>query len=382
MQKIVRSIKLVGLGALAAIIVAVVATLRHIIETPQPLESALSGESHIYRWKRGHIFYKVLGAVDASPLVLLHTPGVGASAYEWRQIMQQLAQHYRVYAPDLLGFGLSDRPQMDYSAETYITLCRDFLVDVVAQPATLLASRLSCNYAVAVATHSPEVCERLVLISPVELSGGQQLSLPKGLVLKRPAELPLNVLYSIMSTRIALRYAIGRQGTSRRHAKAQVSASDVDYLYATTHQFGAQHAPIALMAGKLAVDISRQLEALQQPTLIIWGAEALNNARYLTRQRQISPHTQIVLIDDAGIRVHEERPAIVVADIQEWTEEDKTVEMQEVKSEPSVEAYCVKCKNKRMLEGAHEVTMKNGRPAISGTCPVCGTTLYRIGRLS
>src|SRR5712692_7279348 len=285
MQKIVRSIKLVGLGALAAIIVAVVATLRHIIETPQPLESALPGESHIYRWKRGHIFYKVLGAVDASPLVLLHTPGVGASAYEWRQIMQQLAQHYRVYAPDLLGFGLSDRPQMDYSAETYITLCRDFLVDVVAQPATLLASRLSCNYAVAVATRSPEVCERLVLISPVELSGGQQLSLPKGLVLKRPAELPLSalslLLYSIMSTRIALRYAIGRQGTSRRHAKAQVPASDVDYLYATTHQFGAQHAPIALMAGKLAVDISRQLEALQQPTLIIWGAEALNNARYL-----------------------------------------------------------------------------------------------------
>jgi Domain of unknown function (DUF5679) len=41
------------------------------------------------------------------------------------------------------------------------------------------------------------------------------------------------------------------------------------------------------------------------------------------------------------------------------------------------EAYCVKCKEKRQFEG-EEVTMKNGRRAARGTCPVCGTTLNRI----
>jgi RNase P subunit RPR2 len=43
------------------------------------------------------------------------------------------------------------------------------------------------------------------------------------------------------------------------------------------------------------------------------------------------------------------------------------------------EAYCVKCKAKKEIANAQEVTMKNGKPAIQGTCPDCGTKLFRIG---
>jgi len=41
------------------------------------------------------------------------------------------------------------------------------------------------------------------------------------------------------------------------------------------------------------------------------------------------------------------------------------------------EAYCVKCRQKREFEGT-EVTLKNGRKAAQGTCPVCGTKVMRI----
>jgi DNA polymerase II large subunit len=44
----------------------------------------------------------------------------------------------------------------------------------------------------------------------------------------------------------------------------------------------------------------------------------------------------------------------------------------------SHEAYCVKCKAKRAMSDAKQITMKNGRPAMQGKCPVCGTTLNRI----
>lgn len=44
-----------------------------------------------------------------------------------------------------------------------------------------------------------------------------------------------------------------------------------------------------------------------------------------------------------------------------------------------VEGYCVKCKAKREIKGATQVTMKNGKPAMKGTCPKCGTGMYRIG---
>ncbi len=44
----------------------------------------------------------------------------------------------------------------------------------------------------------------------------------------------------------------------------------------------------------------------------------------------------------------------------------------------ATEAYCVKCREKREVQGPEEVTMKNGRNAIQGTCGVCGTKLFRI----
>ena len=44
----------------------------------------------------------------------------------------------------------------------------------------------------------------------------------------------------------------------------------------------------------------------------------------------------------------------------------------------AVDAYCVKCREKREIKNPQEVTMKNGRQAIQGSCPVCGTKLFRI----
>jgi len=43
------------------------------------------------------------------------------------------------------------------------------------------------------------------------------------------------------------------------------------------------------------------------------------------------------------------------------------------------EAYCVKCKAKQQMKDGKPVTMKNGKPAMSGTCPACGTKMFRIG---
>jgi Zn finger protein HypA/HybF involved in hydrogenase expression len=43
------------------------------------------------------------------------------------------------------------------------------------------------------------------------------------------------------------------------------------------------------------------------------------------------------------------------------------------------EAYCVKCKAKRNMKQEKQVTMKNGQSAISGTCTVCGTKMFKIG---
>ncbi|EKD46255.1 MAG: hypothetical protein ACD_68C00070G0001 [uncultured bacterium] len=47
--------------------------------------------------------------------------------------------------------------------------------------------------------------------------------------------------------------------------------------------------------------------------------------------------------------------------------------------EKQVEAYCVKCKAKRAMKDPQQIKMKNGKPAVTGTCPNCGTKMFRIG---
>jgi hypothetical protein len=42
------------------------------------------------------------------------------------------------------------------------------------------------------------------------------------------------------------------------------------------------------------------------------------------------------------------------------------------------EGYCVKCKAKKEISNAVEETMKNGRKAIKGKCPTCGTVMFKI----
>jgi len=48
----------------------------------------------------------------------------------------------------------------------------------------------------------------------------------------------------------------------------------------------------------------------------------------------------------------------------------------------ATEGYCVKCKSKKEMKDAQEITMKNGRPATQGTCPDCGTKMFKIGKSS
>lgn len=45
-----------------------------------------------------------------------------------------------------------------------------------------------------------------------------------------------------------------------------------------------------------------------------------------------------------------------------------------------MEAYCLKCRTQREMKDAKPVTMKNGKPATKGSCPVCGTGMYKIGK--
>jgi hypothetical protein len=48
----------------------------------------------------------------------------------------------------------------------------------------------------------------------------------------------------------------------------------------------------------------------------------------------------------------------------------------------AVSGYCLKCKKSVDINNPQAITMKNGKPATKGTCPTCGTTIFKIGKSS
>ncbi|GCE14152.1 alpha/beta fold hydrolase [Tengunoibacter tsumagoiensis] len=443
--------------------------LRYLLHRPQPLTSMLEGDASTYTWKYGQIFYKRAGNAELPPLVLLHTPEIGGSSYEMRYLIKELAHAYQVYALDLPGFGLSDRPALEYTAETYITVIRDFLCDVVQRPAVLLASGLSCKYSIAIASREPLLCTRLIFLSPQDLflknTGAAWLA--NGRMFPALAFF----IYALLTPAWILRPLLTWQ---QRRSGRPITHSEFRYLSAAAHQYGAQHAAIALLTGKLQISITRQLESLQQPVFLIEGGRASHAE--LAELLHKTPQAQVAVISEAGLRVQEEAPERVSALVLAWEPQsaiaagnrqreereevatlpsierstdkllrevieqlereraehslEPVVEQPVVEKErylveyhtepvrsgenqskqdgeplqnvspqsslereeiheptngdlnvqeiPAVEAYCVKCRQKREMTHAHKTVTKNGRSAMEGICPICATRLFRF----
>ena len=106
------------------------------------------------------------------PLVLIHNVYPGASHEEYERNIGELSRHFTVYAPDLLGFGASDAPRIKYNAQTYIELIFDFLREVVAQPASVVASGLTCAYVTEVAAWLKEPVRQAHLHLPAQRADG------------------------------------------------------------------------------------------------------------------------------------------------------------------------------------------------------------------
>jgi pimeloyl-ACP methyl ester carboxylesterase len=97
-------------------------------------------------------------------VLLIH--GYGASAYHWRYQIPALAQHYRVYAMDLLGFGWSEKALVEYSSGgLWGQQIQDFINDIIAKdPDTVPATSSAANSSRNSSSGSGSGCDPVVLV--------------------------------------------------------------------------------------------------------------------------------------------------------------------------------------------------------------------------
>src|SRR5215204_5310514 len=117
------------------------------------LPNRLGGEVRYYRWRGGDLAYSVAG--DGEPLLLVHGAYAGASSFEFRKNFEELSKSFRVYALNLLGCGLSERPSRRYEPEDVALQIEDFVREEIGDSAHLVASSLTAALVMPAVVRSP-----------------------------------------------------------------------------------------------------------------------------------------------------------------------------------------------------------------------------------
>ena len=264
--------------------------------------SVFEGEQGRYAWTQGDIFYTVKGRGE--PIVLVHGVYAGASSFEFHKVFNALAERFRVYAFDLLGFGLSDRPPVLYTPRLYAELVADFVRQVVGgvdNPVRVIASGLGAAFTIRAAAEHAGLFSRLVLVEPTgieDLAGDpeERMHQAQRWLLRTP--ILGQGIYRLLTLRPSLRYFLRR--LYGRHA--DLSDDLIDYYMLMSRQPGARFAMASFISGTLDTPIKGEYEGLRLPMLLLWGKNAtitpLEHARAF---RQSNPRADLRVFDSGSL---------------------------------------------------------------------------------
>lgn len=130
------------------------------------------------RIRTGTFETNVLEAGSGAPVLFIHGSGPGVSAWaNWRLVIPELAKGRRVIAPDMVGFGFTDRPAgIAYTMDTWVRQALDLLDALDLPRVDLVGNSFGGALALALATRHPERVRRLVLMgsvgAPFEITPG------------------------------------------------------------------------------------------------------------------------------------------------------------------------------------------------------------------
>ncbi|WP_226021511.1 alpha/beta fold hydrolase [Halomicrobium salinisoli] len=265
------------------------------------LEPFLPGDHRTYRWRGFEVAYDEIGDPDDPDLVLFHGINAAASNHEFYRIFEALGEDYHVLAPDLPGFGRSDRPPLLYSSSLLSTFVEEFLADESERP-IVVGSSLTGAYAAMAAREVP--VERLVLIAPTDTSMGGRRTWVRSL-LRSPVV--GQALHNLVVSEAGLRHF------HEDHGYYDVDNLDDEVLaheWRTAHQPGARFAPASFLAGFLDPDedLSDVLRDVDAPVTLVWGREAdvtpLSDGKALAEEVD----ARLIVFDETLLLPHVEHP--------------------------------------------------------------------------
>jgi 2-hydroxymuconate-semialdehyde hydrolase len=118
---------------------------------------------------------------EGEEVLLIHGSGLGVSALaNWRQLMPLLGREFHVFALDLVGFGQSEKPRIEYSKEVWLRHIIRFIEAKMKPPVHIVGNSLGGGLALNLAAKRPDLVGKLVLMGTMgfhfELTEGLDLA--------------------------------------------------------------------------------------------------------------------------------------------------------------------------------------------------------------
>lgn len=266
-----------------------------------------------------------LGGGSGPVLLLVH--GMAGTCEGWRDVIEPLARHHTVIAPDLPGHGVSAGGPGDYSLGNLAAGLRDLLFVLGHERATLVGHSLGGGIAMQFAYQFPELVERLVLVS----SGGLGLEVSPVL---RAAALPGAELFiaATASTGRKVGGAIGR-GLAAAGMQPAADVAEVARGYASLSEPARRKAFLATLRSVVGTEGQRVSAgdrfylAEQVPVLIVWGArDPIIPVRHGEDAHAALPGSALEIFEDAGHLPQVEQPGRFIAVLERFLAENAPAE--------------------------------------------------------
>lgn len=242
--------------------------------------------------------------------VLLLVHGMAGRSATWTPVMELLADHFTVIAPDLPGHGHSDKPRGDYSLGAYASFLRDLLIELGHDRATVVGQSLGGGIAMQFAYQHPEYCERLVLVSSGGLGDDVSLLLRMLTLPGLDYVLPVAFLPIIREQIVNVAGLLGKIGV---HPSPQVvqmwqaydSLGDGETRTAFLHTLRS----VVDLQGQRVSAHDRLHLAADLPALIVWGDhDHIIPVQHAHDAHDALPGSRVEIFEGAGHFPHAEQP--------------------------------------------------------------------------
>ncbi len=255
---------------------------------------------------------------EGPALLLLH--GLGCDHTTWFPVINDLAKHFTVIAPDLLGHGMSAKPRADYSVGGYANGMRDLLTVLNIDKVTVVGHSFGGGIAMQFAYQFPERTERMILVAPGGLG-------PEVSALIRAVTLPGFHQVMGLATLPGVRHVgkAGLRALSKSRIPAARDLAEVAEIYESFKDPRARAAirhvvrAVVDLRGQIVTMVDRAYLTQAMPMLVVWGADdVVIPAKHAENVARTAPGAVVEVLPNSGHFPHKDHPDRFVKIVQDF----------------------------------------------------------------